>query len=190
MREILFRGKRVDNSEWVYGYYVSKMDPLLGIKYHYVVGALRESLVSWYLVNPDTLGQYTGMREFVMTDPSVRGMLFEGDIVEVWTNRRPCTEYGPTSQYDGKRKVRATIVFKNGCWQLDYDNAYNHKLEELQGKEDLVRTVKGASNLFRYGCHASAEREARRREYNKHYVFDDIVCIGNIHDNPELLEAK
>ena len=203
MREVLFRAKRTDNGRWIEGYYMYHLNRMPspvgdglkpGDEEHII---LFDSSADWNMpreityahVDPGTIGQYTGMREFVMTDPSVRRMLFEGDIVEVWTNRRPCTEYGPTSQYDGKRKVRATVVFKNGGWKLDYDNAYNHNMEKLHGKEDLERTVKGAPDLFRYGCHDSAEREAWRREHNKNYIWDDIVCIGNIHDNPELMEV-
>lgn len=193
MREILFHGKRLEDGAWVEGYYAKAADMLDDEEVHIIFNPElelfpRSEFGTFDEIDPDTLGQYTGMTEFVVTDPSVSGRLFEGDIVEVWTNRRPRTEYNPVSQYDGRCKVRATIVFKDGCWQLDYDNAYNHKLEELCGKEDRARTVRGAPNLFRYGYHRDKENEDWYREHNKRYVFDDIVCIGNIHDNPELLE--
>lgn len=178
MREILFRGKRVDNGEWVEGFFFRE------------AGSFIKELPSavttpTHLVLPETVGQYTGMHEFVVTDKTICEPLFENDIVEVMTHRRPCTEYNPTSQYDGKCKVRATIVFKNGGWQLDYDNAYNHKLEKLRGKEESERTVKGARDLFHFGFHGN--NEDWYREHNKHYIFGDIVRIGNIHDNPELI---
>lgn len=73
MREILFRGKRVDNGEWVEGYYAS-----IG-EYHYILTG-RLELVPYlgfehFLVNLDTVGQFTGLtgRNGVK--------IFEGDIV-------------------------------------------------------------------------------------------------------------
>ena len=188
----LFRGMRQDEGEWVVGYYVHLYDGK-GNESHRIYPGPAETdcgcyYPDWYVVWPETVGESTGMKEWVVTDPSVCAPLFEGDIVEVWTHRKPCTEYGPTSQYDGVCKARATIVFKNGEWQLDYDNAYNHKLEELHGKEDLERTVKSSRSLFFFGHHGG--REDWYREHNKRYRFGDIVCIGNIHENPELLKAS
>lgn len=184
MREILFRGKCVDGKGWIEGYYYQKPNPCSedGQPVYHGISDLPPFGAE---IIPETVGQYTGMHEFVVTDKTICEPLFENDIVEVMTHRRPCTEYNPTSQYDGKCKVRATIVFKNGGWQLDYDNAYNHKLEKLRGKEESERTVKGARDLFHFGFHGN--NEDWYREHNKHYVFGDIVRIGNIHDNPDLI---
>lgn len=59
MREILFKAKRVDNAEWVEGYYAKKYD-LLG-KRHLILYV--DNHVRWECVeiDPETLCQFTGL---------------------------------------------------------------------------------------------------------------------------------
>lgn len=59
MREILFKAKRIDNGEWVEGYYVKKYD-LLG-KRHLILYV--DNYVRWECVeiDPETLCQFTGL---------------------------------------------------------------------------------------------------------------------------------
>lgn len=70
-REILFRGKRLDNGEWVYGYYCktafrSTIIPSMGID---------RNGIRHIEVDPDTVGQFSGMID------KMGKRIFEDDIV-------------------------------------------------------------------------------------------------------------
>lgn len=58
MREIKFRGKRIDNGEWVIGNYVrDDRDGVHWICYYWEDGERA------YQVDPSTVGQYTGLKD-------------------------------------------------------------------------------------------------------------------------------
>ena len=69
MREILFRGRTIAYDSWVEGFYVYDPD----YKTHSI--ALMESPYDWYDVDPETVGQFTGL-----LDMNGR-RIFEGDVV-------------------------------------------------------------------------------------------------------------
>ncbi len=62
MRGILFRGKRLDNGEWVMG---DGIHFLKSVNYKGTcwIDGMREKANDWIPVDPNTVGQYTGLRD-------------------------------------------------------------------------------------------------------------------------------
>lgn len=138
MRDILFRGKRLDNGEWIEGdlrhggYYLN--DPDI-----YIVVCFADTVIN-YLVDPDTVGQYTGLKD------KNGKRIFEGDMLySIYTRKNyPVVfgEYGFDDDYG---------VEERSCgWFNKEDNGYESPIGRTE---------------------------------------DWAVIVGNIHDNPELLEV-
>lgn len=140
MREILFRGKIIDNGEWAYGCYVEaeKLDKS-GTEYFIIE---KKADGSSHMVIPETVGQYTGLKD------KNGKRIYEGDIVD-YEDESP----GQYEYHDSTFINRGMIEYDDGVF-------YWTNLVAAQ----LYDTVyKGAA---------------------------DCVVIGNIHDNPELLEVE
>ena len=132
MREIIFRGKRTINGDWVYGDFVRGNERKSLRDSIFVYDSETQSFND-YEINPSTLGQYTGL-----TDKNGK-RIFEGDVAKV---------------LQGKDKDIAYVGFENGAFML----------------------YPKTGNIY--------ERTLWEYWYNDW----DVEVIGNIHDNPELLE--
>lgn len=100
MREILFRGKRKDNGKWVEGAFLH-----LNVGRDFIcdgtvwIGTLQPVK---YEVDPETVGQYTGIID------KVGNRVFEGDLVQ--RGRK-------TPGYDPEIEV-GVIAFEDGCFVI------------------------------------------------------------------------
>ena len=142
MKQILFRGKRIDNNEWVHGFYFERLTD--SIKHCYIKYETWDEGFVTYEVIPETVGQFTGICD------KNGNKIFEGDIIHIKCG------YG-LSAFVGKG-----IVF--------FDE------KRLQFR---VKSVKPSSFDSKKGnvydeCDFTA--------------IDSYEVIGNIYDNPRLLE--
>ena len=165
MREILFRGKRIDNGEWVYGY-VSEttVSGANGSRIATVIykKPKKEFDGDWWEVNPDTVGQYTSLKD------KYGEKIFEGDIVK-HHNDFDETEY--------------TSVVKFGEYEQD-GNDGEYAPTECIG---FYVEVKSYFVLCYSGDWEPCPYLLQR---NLLEVAKSCEVIGNIYDNPELLKES
>ena len=103
MREILFRGKRTDGGEWVYGYIYQ--DGLIGCN----IFQTNPHLAA-YIVDPATVGQYTGLTDKNGTK------IFEGDIAECVSWNMFFSDKCGKPMEPFRRKM--VVVFRNGAFRM------------------------------------------------------------------------
>lgn len=134
MREYLFRGKRVDDGEWVYGSLITYADGVCFICCEdYIPDVLNK-----YEVIPETIGQYTGLKD------KNGKRIFEGDLLKT-----------------DLKIPYSIVIFKNGCF-----------MEQLQDDGGIFFDIFFPTD------------EKQQEIYKYNYV------VGNIYDNPELLEVE
>jgi len=146
MREIKFRGKRVDNGEWVYGY------PII-VSYKAWIKDINDTTTNprrlgqnsadfrCVEVEKETVGQYTGLKDKNGVE------IYEGDIV-------------------------------TACW-YDYEEP-NH---------DMTGIVEFTEGWMSYWI-ADYDKKEFSELNGQGYYHWTIEVIGNIYDNPELVEGE
>lgn len=108
MREILFRGKRLDNGEWVEGFLEKRPSAIQmpgygGPWYIWVPPQDPDDNGGFYNIDPETVCQYTGLK-----DKNGR-RIFEGDIIKAVMNG---------GNYDQYEFPIGQVVFENGAFCL------------------------------------------------------------------------
>lgn len=161
MREILFRGKRIDNGEWVEGCLVNNLwihskdsSPI----YEIITGAGNNS--DWdgigedenctVKVNPESVSQFTGLHD------KHKKQIFEGDILKL--DETPDILKGTEFQYSDD--ISHHIIY----WDDKTARFFDTRLED---GDSLTAELDGDLSFV-----------------------SDCIIIGNIHDNPELLTSK
>lgn len=155
MREILFRGKRMDNGEWVDGClaaydlicpnYPEDTSNATGDYYG------QTPYVGFVEVDPETVGQFTGL-----TDKNGK-RIFEGDIIKADNGKQSSVSVVKFGDYYPEMFFKMLDMFCPGRQHL---LAFGFYAESIGKHEEMI--------LFQSQC---------------------VEIIGNINDNPELLEV-
>ena len=145
-REILFRGKRVDNGEWTEGYFFKSWDKV------FLLWGVTGDCPNMEEVVPETIGQFTGVYD------KNGNQIFEGDIVKVtYTEQR---QYLGVS-YQDEHSCEEEVIYneKSACFMLKI----------------MCENIPIYRPLHNFGSLANIK---------------ELEVIGNIYDNPELLEVE
>ena len=146
MRDIKFRGKRTDNGEWVYGNLVRGCDE----KYAYIVEFGNRELCRNYVnVNPDTVGQYTGL-----TDKNGK-KIFEEDMINPFDDKidKMVVEFR-LGQFllclYGERGYMAEYGWEEsgnyGCFEAEPLSSYGDDIEVIGNIHDSPELLRGDTN--------------------------------------------
>lgn len=137
MREILFKAKRIDNGEWVEGYYLRDQYHIGGEDIIFYRKDSDRFTVYTNIIDIETLCQFTG--------------LCDKNGKKIWEN----------DICDRKEKYPEVVKMTNGDWTLDYSYALGRDY---------------GNSYCNLGFYVN-ERKC-------------VEVIGNIFDNPELLQEE
>jgi uncharacterized phage protein (TIGR01671 family) len=120
MREIKFRGKRVDNGEWVYGGYAVESNNRICIT---MPEETKDGLIDWFkVVIPGTVGQFTGLKGCNEIE------IYEGDIIRMHQFLFDGNEY--------ENMLIGKIIYQKETMSYCLANLSNEQIQEYMGYKD------------------------------------------------------
>jgi uncharacterized phage protein (TIGR01671 family) len=158
IRTIIFRGKRVDNGEWVYGYYI-KADHHWhshGIHEDWIVARATQN-GGWFTVQnrhaviPTSISEFTGLYD------KNGKMIFEGDIVKIlytdWISQ-PLEDTRSLEEYLDSLTKKGVVDFapyvgwylKNGKYDLSIISGTHGYIEVIGNIHDNPELIGGGEN--------------------------------------------
>jgi hypothetical protein len=103
--EIKFRGQRIDNNEWVYGFYVKTPD---GEHRIYWQPFSEASSNTYHFVKPDSIGQMWTLREGIS--------LFTGDLFQAECSIESTIKKEMLCKVTFEPTGMGIVVWQKGCW--------------------------------------------------------------------------
>lgn len=170
-REILFRGKSIGTGEWLYGHLFNYglTAPINVPCISVCVPASWEEAYSLYTVHPDTIGQYTGLKD------SAGKEIYEGDILRV-------SEYENILAREFNDDPNRFDLFTLDEITGDLRQSYTSPVTWEEGT--FCISTKG--DWMHHNDMFLAVLFGDMKRSSPIFIFE---VIGNIHDNPELLKG-
>lgn len=136
MNNHICRAKSLDTGEWVYGYYVSKTDPLIGCAYHYILSqeynsetGLLDGFMTWHKVDPDTVCRFV---KYIKNNTDTYDKLFEHDIVFCPNNIVGEIVWWDSNKYTGWAVCEFGRLEERGLVRFQEDMCFSERLANIK----------------------------------------------------------